>query len=54
MIGMIQAASGFFTYFVILADNGFWPRILFGIRDQWDTRAVNDLQDTYGQQWVIN
>jgi sodium/potassium-transporting ATPase subunit alpha len=24
-IGMIQASAGFFTYFVILAENGFWP-----------------------------
>lgn len=53
MIGMIQASAGFFTYFFILAENGFWPRILFGIRDEWDTRAVNDLHDSYGQQWVF-
>jgi len=52
MIGMIQASAGFFTYFVIMADNGFWPQDLFGIRDQWDTKAVNDLKDSYGQQWV--
>lgn len=50
--GMIQALGGFFTYFVILAENGFLPRTLVGIRINWDDREVNDLEDTYGQQWV--
>lgn len=51
-LGMIQALGGFFTYFVIMAENGFLPRTLLGIRLDWDDRAVNDLEDTYGQQWV--
>lgn len=51
-IGMIQASAGFFTYCVILAENGFRPSHLPGLRAQWDSRAVNDLQDSYGQQWV--
>lgn len=51
-IGMIQAAAGFFVYFVIMAENGFLPRDLFGIRKQWDSKAVNDLTDSYGQEWV--
>lgn len=51
-IGMIQAAAGFFVYFVIMAENGFLPMILFGIRKQWDSKAVNDLSDSYGQEWV--
>merc|ERR1711953_1170461 len=48
MIGMIQASSGFFTYFVILAENGFLPGKLLGIRREWDSSAVNDLEDSYG------
>lgn len=51
-IGMMQASAGFFTYFVIMAENGFLPNILFGIRRFWDSRAVNDLQDSYGQEWT--
>ena len=51
-IGFIQAAAGFFVYFVILAENGFLPAYLFGLRDAWDSRAVNDLTDSYGQEWV--
>ena len=50
--GMIQASAGFFVYFVILAENGFWPSRLFGLRRQWDSIAVNDLEDSYGQEWT--
>ena len=50
--GMIQALGGFFSYFVILAENGFLPSNLVGIRLNWDDRTVNDLEDSYGQQWV--
>ncbi|XP_048214150.1 sodium/potassium-transporting ATPase subunit alpha-4 [Perognathus longimembris pacificus] len=51
-IGMIQALAGFFTYFVILAENGFMPFDLPGIRLDWDNRFLNDLEDSYGQQWT--
>jgi len=51
-IGMIQASAGFFVYFVILCENGFWPSKLFGIRREWDSAAVNDLEDSYGQEWT--
>jgi len=51
-IGMIQASAGFFTYAVIMAENGFRPSRLLGLRAGWDSRAVNDLEDSYGQQWT--
>ena len=51
-IGMIQAAAGFYTYMVILAENGFLPDILFGLRRKWDSKGVNDLEDSYGQEWT--
>lgn len=50
--GMIQALGGFFAYFVIMAENGFLPSLLVGIRLNWDDRSYNDLEDSYGQQWV--
>ncbi|PIO27199.1 hypothetical protein AB205_0026880, partial [Aquarana catesbeiana] len=51
-IGMIQALGGFFTYFVILAENGFLPSRLLGIRLDWDDRSMNDVEDSYGQEWT--
>jgi sodium/potassium-transporting ATPase subunit alpha len=53
-IGMIQASAGFFVYFVIMADNGFWPGRLFGLRRSWDSEAVNDVVDSYGQEWTYH
>ncbi|XP_071517295.1 sodium/potassium-transporting ATPase subunit alpha isoform X1 [Panulirus ornatus] len=53
-IGMIQALAGFYTYFVIMAENGFLPPKLFGIREQWDSKAINDLEDHYGQEWTYH
>jgi sodium/potassium-transporting ATPase subunit alpha len=52
MIGMIQAAAGFFVYFVIMGENGFWPSKLFGLRKYWDSSAINDLEDSYHQEWT--
>ncbi|XP_031562163.1 sodium/potassium-transporting ATPase subunit alpha-like isoform X2 [Actinia tenebrosa] len=52
-IGMIQASAGFFTYFVIMGENGFYPRDLFGIRRQWDDRSNNGVVDSYGQEWTF-
>jgi len=51
-IGMMQATAGFFTYFVIMSENGFWPGRLFGLRKEWDSRSVTDLTDSYGQEWT--
>merc|ERR1711860_353297 len=51
-IGMIQASAGFFVYFVIMAENGFLPMDLFGLRKSWDSIAINDLEDSYGQEWT--
>merc|ERR1712001_556612 len=53
-IGMIQASAGFFVYFVIMAENGFWPSKLLGLRRPWDSHAVNDLEDSYGQEWTYS
>lgn len=50
-IGMIQAAAGFFSYFVIMGENGFLPLTLFGLRNDWDDRMAI-VEDSYGQEWV--
>lgn len=52
LTGMIQALAGFFTYFVILAENGFKPFDLLGIHHSWENWYFSDLEDSYGQQWA--
>lgn len=53
-IGPMQAAAGFFTYFVIFGENGFMPWRLLWIREEWDSRSRSDLMDSYGQEWTYN
>ena len=53
-IGMIQALAGFFSYFVIMAENGFRPSRLFGLREDWDDDAIDGLVDSYNQQWTYD
>ena len=50
-LGAIQICAGFYAYFLLLANNGFVPSNLFGIRKQWDSSSVGDLRDSYGQEW---
>lgn len=52
-IGIMQAAAGFMTYLIIMAENGFHIQRLLWIRDEWDDPMVDDLEDSYGQQWVL-
>jgi len=35
-----------------MGENGFLPWTLYDIREKWDSRAVNDLEDSYGQEWT--
>ena len=50
-LGAIQICAGFFAYFCLMANNGFTPKRLFGIRKEWDSSSVHDLSDYYGQEW---
>ena len=51
-IGVMEGIAGFFAYFVVMAENGFWPSKLVGLRSQWESRNLKDLEDSYGQNWV--
>ena len=35
-----------------MAETGFMPSLLFGLRTSWESKAINDLPDSYGQEWV--
>jgi len=49
-LGMIQAAAAFFTYFVVMAENGFWPSSILFRRNFWEDHG--NFVDSYGQEWV--
>lgn len=51
-LGLLEIAGAFFMYFAIMAESGFWPQRLLGLRDIWSMRGINDIEDAYGQEWV--
>lgn len=53
-IGVMQAAAGFFVYAVIMMESGFWMSRLLSIRVFWESKAINDLEDSYGQEWTYS
>merc|ERR1712176_124296 len=51
-IGMIQACAGFFCYFVVMSDSGYFPSKLIGLRKDWhDEDTV--ISDSYNCEWVF-
>ncbi|CAD5207829.1 unnamed protein product [Bursaphelenchus okinawaensis] len=50
-IGVIQSLAGFTTYFVVMAENGFLPHTIYNIRQVWEDKGIDDVLDSYGQQW---
>ena len=53
-IGMIQASAGFFSYFTIMAEHGFRPSRLLGLREDWDEPDNDYILDSYGQEWTYD
>ncbi|CAF0832605.1 unnamed protein product [Adineta steineri] len=51
-IAMVEASGAFFAYLVVMAENGFWPSRLLGLREAWEAKSLNDVMDSYGQEWT--
>lgn len=35
-----------------MAQEGWYPLLCVGLRSQWENVELQDLQDSYGQEWV--
>ncbi len=51
LVGFVQGIAGFFMYSIIMAEHGFLFSSLFGIRSDWENPYINDLKDSYKQEW---
>ena len=40
------------AYFLIMAEHGFLPYDLIGLRKSWDSIGINVLEDTFFQEWT--
>ncbi|KAJ8923103.1 hypothetical protein NQ315_001656 [Exocentrus adspersus] len=52
-IGVIQAISSYVCFFLSMHIHGFKFSTLTGIRSDWENYNVNDLKDSYGQEWTF-
>ena len=52
LLGLMQALGAFVTYFTVYAQQGFLPSTILNLRVEWENDNVNDLEDSYGQEWV--
>uniref|UniRef100_A0A2K6RIS7 Potassium-transporting ATPase alpha chain 1 n=1 Tax=Rhinopithecus roxellana TaxID=61622 RepID=A0A2K6RIS7_RHIRO len=51
--GAIQSFAGFTDYFTAMAQEGWFPLLCVGLRAQWEDHHLQDLQDSYGQEWTF-
>ncbi|KAL7981114.1 hypothetical protein Chor_005348 [Crotalus horridus] len=51
--GVIQSFAGFTDYFTAMAQEGWFPLKCLGLRAQWENVHLQDLQDSYGQEWTF-
>ncbi|PIO37125.1 hypothetical protein AB205_0216920, partial [Aquarana catesbeiana] len=52
-IGILQSVAGFLTYFTVYAEQGFLPYTIIGIRVNWEDQTIQDILDSYGQEWTF-
>ncbi|XP_017054429.1 sodium/potassium-transporting ATPase subunit alpha isoform X2 [Drosophila ficusphila] len=51
LVGTIEAAAVFTTYFVFMGSKGFAPKTLVGLHIVWHDELVDNITDTFGQEW---
>ncbi|XP_036600930.1 potassium-transporting ATPase alpha chain 2 [Trichosurus vulpecula] len=51
-IGILQSLGAFLAYFIVYAEQGFKPIQLIFLRSEWENDNINDLEDSYGQEWT--
>ncbi|XP_075047707.1 potassium-transporting ATPase alpha chain 2-like [Mixophyes fleayi] len=51
-IAAIETYAGFVNYFTALAQQGFLPITTIGLRINWEDKTINELEDSYGQEWT--
>lgn len=52
-VGLIQFFAGLYAYFVVFAQDGFFPSSLFFVRSTWDS-PNKIVKDTLGRQWFYS
>uniref|UniRef100_H3A0Q6 Sodium/potassium-transporting ATPase subunit alpha n=1 Tax=Latimeria chalumnae TaxID=7897 RepID=H3A0Q6_LATCH len=53
-VGAIQSFAGFTDYFTAMGQEGWRPLLVIGLRPLWENTHIQDLQDSYGQEWTFS
>ncbi|XP_063797791.1 potassium-transporting ATPase alpha chain 2-like [Pseudophryne corroboree] len=51
-IAAMETYAGFVNYFTVMAAQGWLPIITINLRVNWENNKLNDLEDSYGQEWT--
>ncbi|XP_066463270.1 potassium-transporting ATPase alpha chain 2-like [Eleutherodactylus coqui] len=51
-IAAMETYAGFVNYFTVMAQQGYLPATLLGLRVLWEDKNTNELEDSYGQEWT--
>ncbi|XP_017958464.1 sodium/potassium-transporting ATPase subunit alpha [Drosophila navojoa] len=51
-VGLLEASAVVLAYIVYMLHNGFLPGALFGLSVRWYDDSLNDMMDSYGQEWT--
>lgn len=49
-VGLIQFFAGMFAYFIVFAQDGFFPSSLIFVRNEWE-KPLSVMKDTLGRSW---
>ncbi|KAM8927397.1 potassium-transporting ATPase alpha chain 2-like [Pelodytes ibericus] len=53
-IAAIEAFAGFLNYFTVMAQQGYLPGLLIGLRPVWEDKTNQEVEDSYGQEWTYS
>jgi sodium/potassium-transporting ATPase subunit alpha len=48
---VIELTGAFYAWILMYWTNGWSPNKLWWLGQKWDKEAINDLEDSYGQEW---
>lgn len=51
-VGLLEACAVGLAFIAYMLFNGFLPGFLLGLSVRWYDDSVNDLVDSYGQEWA--
>lgn len=52
LFGVYETAAAYLANFMAIAEDGFLEDKIWFSKSRWESKAINDMEDSYGQEWV--